>query len=145
MRVVLEAAPLSRIRRDAYENLLAKSVLGVIGDAYLFFNGSHQLFVRVHLLFGDGVFDALLVAVGFDVVQVVIAHSPRHLFKGIDEGALHLYLRKFVVLLARSRNQIQVAVALVRANACVLLEAVFDCAERVNRIDAGDTIAHERA
>src|SRR5436309_2093851 len=50
VRVVLEAASLSRVGRDANQNLLTKSVLRVLRDSDLLFDRAHQLLVRLHLL-----------------------------------------------------------------------------------------------
>ena len=144
VRGVLELPALARVGRNTNQNLLAEGVLRVLADPDLLLDGAHQLLVRLHLFFGDRVFDLLLVAVGLDVVEVVVAHRPRHLLERIDEGALHLGLRHLVVLLAGRRDEVQVALALVERNPRVLLKPALDRAQGVNRVDTGDAVAHER-
>src|SRR2546423_11030624 len=144
VRGVLELPALARVRRNPNQNLLAEGVLRVLADPDLLLDGAHQLLVRLHLLFGNRVFDLLLVAVGLDVVEVVVADGARHLLERVDEGALHLGLRHLVVLLAGRRDEVEIALALVGRNPCVLLEAALDRAQTVNLADARDAIAHER-
>ena len=72
MAAIVEGLTLRRQRRDADQDLLAEGLLGVLGDANLLLDRAHQLLVRLHLLIGDRVAQLRLVAVGLDVVQVVV-------------------------------------------------------------------------
>src|SRR5215475_2068078 len=143
VRVVLEGLAFARIRGDADQDLLPESVLGVFGDADLLFDRAHQSLVWFELFLGYRVFDLLLVAIGLDVVEVGIAHVPRHLLERIDESALHLGLGDVVVFAFGGRNQIQVAFSFVRRDAGVLVKPVPDRAKGVDRVDAGDVVAHQ--
>src|SRR5262245_13254768 len=143
VRVVLESLTFARIRRDPDQYLLPEGVLGVFGDADLLFDRAHQPFVGFKFFLGDRVLDLLLVAVGFDVVEVGVAHVPGHFLERIDEGALHFGLGDVVVFAAGGGDQIQVALFLVGCDAGVLIEPVLDGAQSVNRINAGDVVTHQ--
>src|SRR6185503_7306227 len=145
MRVVLERLALASIRRDADQYLLPESVLRVFRDPNLLLDRAHQLLVRLHLLFSDWILDPFLVAESFDVVEIVVAHRARHLFKRIDERSLHFDLRELVVLFARLRDVVQILFTLLGAYARVLFETVFDRTQRIDRIDTRDTVANECA
>ena len=145
MRVVLERLALPSVGRNTNQYLLAESVLGILGDPDLLLDRAHQLFVRIHLLFSDWIFDSLFVAERLNVVEIVVAHRARHLFERVDKRALHFDLCQLVIFFARLRDVVQITLALFAADAGVLFETVFDCSQRVDRIDAGDAVTHQRA
>src|SRR6185369_6692002 len=132
-------------RRNANQNLLPESILCVLGDPDLLLDRAHQLLVRIHLLFGDRVLDTFLVTESFDVIEIVVAHRPRHLFKRVDKRSLNFDLRELVILLARLRNVIQIPLTLLAADARMLLETILDRPQRIDGINAGHTVAYERA
>src|SRR6185503_17760030 len=145
VRVVLKRLALASVGRNPYQYLLPESILRVLGDANLLLDRTHQLFVRLHLLFGNRILDPFLVAERLDVVEIVVAHRARHLFKRVDESSLHFNLRELVVLFARLRNVVQIPFTLFTADARVLLESVFDRPQRIDRVDARDAVTNKRA
>src|SRR6185369_5997461 len=62
VRVVLKRLALASVGRNPYQYLLPESILRVLGDANLLLDRTHQLFVRLHLLFGYRILDPFLVA-----------------------------------------------------------------------------------
>ena len=99
----------------------------------------------VPFLFSDGILDAFLVAEGLDVIEIVVTHRSRHLFKRIHEIArCTSILASSSYSFPSSRNQIQIALALFRTNPGVLFESVFDSPKCVDRIDAGDAVTNQR-
>src|SRR5262249_13071571 len=71
VRSVFELLAFARVTRNANQDLLPESVLGIFRDSNLLFDRAHQLLIRFVFFFGDWIAHAFLVAIGLDVVEVV--------------------------------------------------------------------------
>src|SRR5205807_2233850 len=131
-------------RRDANENLLAEGLLGVFRDANLLFDRAHQLLVRLHLFIGNGVAQLGFIAIGFDVVQVVVQQGTSRLLVGVNEGALYLFSCHVIVFFTRFADEVQVVLALFTCDAGMLIESIAQRTQRINGIDAGGILLDQR-
>src|SRR5215467_13086695 len=111
MAGVVERLSASSQRRDANEYLFPERLLGVVGDADLLFNRLHQLLVRLHILFGDGIAYLGLVTIRLDIVQIVIEQRTSRLLKGIDKRPLNFLSGHIVVLFAGLADEIEIPLA----------------------------------
>src|SRR5690606_26622938 len=107
VRLVVERLPAAGQRRDADQDLLTELALAVLRDADLLLDRAHEPLVRLHLLLSDGVDHLGLVAVGLDVVEVVVEEGASRFLEGVDECLLHLALGHLVVLAAGLSDQVQ--------------------------------------
>src|SRR5437763_6433069 len=69
---IIEGHAFTSQGRDANEYFLAEGTLGIVSDAYLLFDGTHQLLVRLHLFIGTRVATLRLIAIRFDIVEVIV-------------------------------------------------------------------------
>ena len=111
-------------RGDADENFFAERAFGVLRNADLFLNRAHQLLIRLHFLIGDRVVQLALVAIRFDVIEVVVEQRACRLFIGVDKGSLYLFLRHFVVFSTRFMNKIQIAFPFLASDTGMLIKSI---------------------
>ena len=102
------------------------------------------MLIRLHLFIGDGVAQLGLVAIGFDVIEVVVQQSTRRLLIRVDKSPLHFFTCHLVVLFTSFADEVQIALALLASDAGVLVKSIAQSAQGINGIDAGDVLLDER-
>src|SRR5579875_343034 len=107
-----EGKPASRQRANRAHNALSELSLLVFRDIDLLFYRAHQRLVRVNIFSGYRMLHLLVIAVGFDVINVVIEKGFSRFLVGVDEGALHLFFGIFIELFTHLINETEQLFAL---------------------------------
>src|SRR5438132_3772481 len=118
------------------ENLVAKAVLAMLGHLHLFLNGAQKFFVRWYFFARDRIDELRLIQVGLDIIQVIVEQRQRFLFKGDKERFLHIGPGNLVILPPGIGNQIGIALTIGFFELALLLNAVLERPQHIDRVDA---------
>src|SRR5215467_7792709 len=118
------------------KNLIAKAVLAMLWHLDFFLNRAQEFLVGWDFFARDGIDELRLIQIGLDIVQVIVEQRQRFLFEGDKEGFLYISPGNLVVLPPRLGNQSGIALAIGFCELALLLNAVLERPEHINRVDA---------